>query len=398
MTDAVVVAAARSPIGRAFKGSLTGMRADEMAGQMVRAVLDQAAGLPVSAIADLYAGVAHQVGEQGQNLARRVAVLIGHDTLPGTTVSRACASSLQTTAMAFSAIKAGFGGAYLSVGVESVSRYTKLAEPAERHPALTRHDAVKSRGQEWVDPRQCGRLPDFYLDMGLTAENVARLCDVSREEQDAFALESQAKYAAADSAGFWRDEITPLAVPDGTVIDRDDSPRPATTVDTLAALPPAFDPDGSVTAGNACPLNDGAAALLVVSDSMAADHGLAPLARIVGFGLSALSPEVMGLGPVEACRRALALAGMSISDIDVLEINEAFAAQAVPCLRELGVDRDKVNPRGGAIALGHPFGMTGARMTTTLIHQLTQADQNVGLLTMCVGGGMGMAMIVERLS
>ncbi|WP_121712673.1 acetyl-CoA C-acyltransferase [Streptomyces sp. E5N91] len=401
MAHAVVAAAARTPIGRASKGSLTGLRADDMAVQVVEAVLRQVPGLPPRAIEDLYLGVAHQTGEQAQNLGRRVAVLLGRDDLPATTVSRACASSLQTTAMAANAVLAGAGAAFLSVGVESVSRYTKTAGPEDRNERFARAAPGVDTGSgpvaQWRDPRGSGALPDVYMSMGQTAENVAALYGVSRDEQDRFALGSQQRYAAAAARGFWQADITPLELPDGSLLDRDDSPRPATTLEDLVALKPVFRPQGTVTAGNACPLNDGAAALLITSDEEAKWYGIRPLARIVASAVTGVSPELMGIGPVAACQRVLARAGMRLPDIDLIEINEAFAAQVIASCRLLGLDPEQVNRNGGAIALGHPFGMTGARMISSLVHALHDTDTTLGLAALCVGGGMGMAVVLERL-
>jgi acetyl-CoA C-acetyltransferase len=405
MPEAVIVATARSPIGRAFKGSLKDLRADDLATTIIQAALDKVPELDPARIDDLILGCGLPGGEQGNNLGRVVAIQLGHDRLPGTTVTRYCASSLQTSRMAMHAIRAGEGDAFISAGVEMVSRYVKGSSDSLPDTQNPRFAAAQQRSQDranhgggWRDPRDDGQLPDVYLAMGETAENVARYCDISRQEMDDFALESQRRYAKATADGFWATDITPVARPDGTVVDSDDSPRPGTTAAGLAALAPAFRPDGRVTAGNSCPLNDGAAAVIVMSDRRAAELGLTPLARIVATGVSGLSPEIMGLGPVQATRNALARAGMSIDDIDLAEINEAFAAQVIPSYRELGIDPDRLNVNGGAIALGHPFGMTGARITSTLINSLRLRDQQVGLETMCVGGGMGMAMILERLS
>jgi acetyl-CoA C-acetyltransferase len=331
-------------------------------------------------------------------------VLLGWDTVPGTTVNRYCSSSLQTTRMAFHAIKAGEGDVFVSAGVESVSRYGAGASdiPDAVNPrfsaALERTAARSLSGAPvWTDPRADGAVPDPYIAMGQTAENVAQLHGVTREEQDAFAAQSQQRAEAAIASGFWSNDITPVALEDGTVIAADDGPRPGVTVEALAGLEPVFRPDGTVTAGNCCPLNDGAAAVVVVSDRVVDELGLNPLARIVSTGVSGLSPEVMGLGPVEASRRALALAGLSIDDMDLVEINEAFAAQVIPSARELGVDPERLNVHGGAIAVGHPFGMTGARITSTLINGLAATGGRYGLETMCVGGGQGMAMVLERM-
>ncbi|MBX6748308.1 MAG: acetyl-CoA C-acetyltransferase [Micromonosporaceae bacterium] len=405
MPEAVIVATARSPIGRANKGSLVDMRPDNLAVQMVQAALAKVPALDPADIDELMLGCGQPAGESGFNMARVVAVLAGLDHVPGVTVNRYCASSLQTTRMAFHAIKAGEGDVFISAGVETVSRYghgRADLKPEACNPAfaeaLARSEAFAAGGQHWVDPRTLGTLPDIYIAMGQTAENVAQLRGISREEQDAFGVRSQNRAEKAIADGFWARDITPVTLPDGRVIDSDDGPRKGVTMEAVAALKPAFRPDGTVTAGNCCPLNDGAAAVVIMSDTKAAQLGITPLARIVSTGVSALSPEIMGLGPVEATRRALQHAGMSIQDIDLVEINEAFAAQVIPCARDLGIDEDKLNVNGGAIAVGHPFGMTGARITSTLINSLQWHDKQVGLETMCVGGGQGMAMIIERLS
>jgi acetyl-CoA C-acetyltransferase len=402
--EAVIVAATRSPIGRASKGSLAPMRPDDLAVRVVWAALDLVPELAPDDIDDLMIGCAEPAGEAGFNIGRLVAIGLGADRLPGTVVNRFCASSLQTTRMAFHAIRAGEGHAFISAGVEAVSRYPRGSAdswPDTRNPryadAEERTKATIATTDTWHDPRDEGLLPDAYLAMGLTAENVARLDDISRRDMDEFAVRSQnlAEKAAAD--GFWAREITPVTLPDGTVVDTDDCPRPGSTYEAVAALRPAFLPNGRVTAGNSCPLNDGAAALVVMSDVRARALGLTPLARIVATAVSAISPEIMGIGPVEACRRALAAAGMTIADIDLWEMNEAFAAQVLSCQRRLGIDLDRLNVNGGAIALGHPFGMTGARITTTLINSLRTHDRQIGLETMCVAGGQGMAMVIERL-
>jgi len=407
MPEAVIVAAARSPIGRAVKGSLKDVRPDDLAATIVRAALDKVPELDPATIDDLYLGCADPEGEQGLNMARRVAVLLGYDALPAVTVNRFCASSLQTTRMASHAIKAGEGDIFVSAGVECVSRYPAFSgagEGAERflHPAFADATARTARraqqGGQWVDPRQDGSLPDVYVAMGQTAENVAALRGITREMQDEFAVRSQQLTEKALVNGTFDREITPITTPDGTVVSRDDGPRVGTTMEAVAALRPVFRPNGTVTAGNCCPLNDGAAALVLMSDAKARELGVTPLARVVSTAACALSPEIMGLGPVEASRRALRLAGMSIADVDLVEINEAFAAQVIPSYDDLGVDLDTLNVHGGAIALGHPFGMTGARITTTLINALELHDRQIGLETMCVGGGQGMAMVLERLS
>jgi acetyl-CoA C-acetyltransferase len=406
MPEAVIVATARSPIGRAFKGSLTGIRPDDLAAQMVAAVLAKVPQLDPADIGDLILGCGLPGGEQGFNMARVVAVLLGHDHLPGTTVNRYCSSSLQTIRMAFHAIRAGEGDAYISAGVECVSRFAKGSSdswPDTKNPlfddAQSRADRARSgEAGPWHDPREDGLLPDIYIAMGETAENVAQLRGISREQQDEFGVRSQNLAEKAIANGFWQREITPVTLPDGTVVRADDGPRPGVTIEKVAALKPAFRPDGTVTAGNCCPLNDGAAAVVVMSDVKAAELGITPLARIVSSGMTALSPEIMGLGPVQASRQALTRAGMAIADIDLVEINEAFAAQVIPSYTDLGVDLAKLNVNGGAIAVGHPFGMTGARIATTLLNSLQFHDATLGLETMCVGGGQGMAMIFERLS
>jgi acetyl-CoA C-acetyltransferase len=406
MPEAVIVAAARSPIGRAFKGSLTSIRPDDLAAQIVAAALTQVPQLDPADVGDLMLGCGLPGGEQGFNMARVVAVLLGHDHLPGTTVNRYCSSSLQTTRMAFHAIKAGEGDVYISAGVECVSRFVKGSSdslPDTKNPRFgdaqqrTERASAGAAGT-WHDPRADGLLPDIYIAMGETAENVAGLRGVTRQEQDEFAARSQNLAEKALADGFFKRDITPVTLPDGTVVAADDGPRPGTTVEKLAALQPVFRPDGTVTAGNCCPLNDGAAVLVVMSDVKAAELGLTPLARIVSSAVTGLSPEIMGLGPVQASRQALDRAGMAISDIDLVEINEAFAAQVIPSYQDLGIDLARLNVNGGAIAVGHPFGMTGARIATTLLHSLQFHDVTLGLETMCVGGGQGMAMIFERLS
>ncbi|GGK69212.1 acetyl-CoA acetyltransferase [Sphaerisporangium melleum] len=406
MPEAVIVATARSPIGRAFKGSLKDIRPDDLTVQMVRAALDKVPQLDPAQVDDLMLGCGLPGGEQGFNMARVVSVLLGLDGVPGTTVTRYCSSSLQTTRMAFHAIKAGEGDVFISAGVECVSRFVKGSSdslPDTTNPlfldAKTRTDARAEAGApQWRDPREDERLPDVYIAMGQTAENVAGLRGVSRREQDEFGVRSQNLAEKALANGFWEQDITPVTLPDGTVVGKDDGPRPGTTYEAVSQLKPVFRPDGTVTAGNCCPLNDGAAAVIVMSDVKAAELGITPLARIVSTGLTGLSPEIMGLGPVEASRQALRRAGMAIADVDLVEINEAFAAQVIPSYQELGIDLDRLNVNGGAIAVGHPFGMTGARITSTLINGLRFHDKSIGLETMCVGGGQGMAMVLERLS
>jgi acetyl-CoA C-acetyltransferase len=419
MPEAVIVAAARSPIGRAVKGSLAEMRADELTVQIITAALAQVPELDPHTIDDLMLGCGMPGGEQGFNLARIVAVLLGLDDVPGTTITRYCSSSLQTSRMAMHAIRAGEGHVFLSAGVEVVSKFgrgssdnpplppggdprSKVGNPWVNSRFATASERTRARAAAgasvWADPRADGIVPDAYIAMGQTAENLAQIKNISREDMDRFAVRSQNLAEKAIANGFFAREITPVTTPAGEVVSTDDGPRAGVTYEAVAQLKAVFRPDGRVTAANCCPLNDGAAALVIMSDTRAAELGLTPLARIVSTGVSALSPEIMGLGPVEASRRALALAGMAVGDIDLVEINEAFAAQVIPSYRELGIDEDRVNVNGGAIALGHPFGMTGARITTTLINGLQTHDKQFGLETMCVGGGQGMAMVIERLS
>ncbi|MFI1192126.1 acetyl-CoA C-acetyltransferase [Micromonospora sp. NPDC020750] len=412
--DAVIVATARSPIGRAHKGSLRDVRPDDLAATIVRAALDKVPQLDPAEIDDLYLGCGLPGGEQGFNMARVVATLMGLDGLPGATLTRYCASSLQTTRMAMHAIRAGEGDVFVSAGVEMVSRYARgnsdgLPPEAQalvgggwenpRFAAARERSTQRAQGgaEVWTDPRESGELPDIYLAMGQTAENLAQVHDVTRADMDAFGVRSQNLAEKAIADGFWAREITPVTTADGTVVDGDDGPRAGVTLEGVAGLKPVFRPDGRITAGNCCPLNDGAAAVVIMSAQRARDLGITPLARIVSTGVTALSPEIMGLGPVEASRQALARAGMTIDDVDLVEINEAFAAQVIPSYRQLGIPEEKLNVMGGAIAVGHPFGMTGARITGTLLNALEWHDGSVGLETMCVGGGQGMAMVLERL-
>jgi acetyl-CoA C-acetyltransferase len=401
--DAVIVATARTPIGRANKGSLVDLRPDDLAAFAVRTALGKVPQIRPEHIEDLMLGCAQPAGEQGYNLARVVAVLSGLVGVPGVTVNRYCSSSLQSIRMAAHAIRAGEGECFVAAGVDCVSRFGKGKSDGLPDTYNARFGEARARTAErtlggaeaW---HAIDGLPDVYIAMGQTAENVADITGVTREEMDRFAALSQQRAVASQENGFFAREIEPVTTPDGVVVDRDDGPRAGTTAEKLAQLQPVFRPDGRVTAGNSCPLNDGAAAVVVTSASFARRHDLTPLARIVSTGVSALDPEIMGLGPVGATRQALERAGMSIADVDLVEINEAFAAQVIPSARELGIKWDKLNVHGGAIALGHPFGMTGARITTTLINALQTDDSTVGVVTMCVGGGQGMAMIVERLS
>jgi acetyl-CoA C-acetyltransferase len=407
VTEAVIVSTARTPIGRAFKGSLKEVRPDDLSVQVIRAALAKVPELDPTLVEDLYWGCAEPSGRHGSNMARVVAVLAGFDGLPGSTINRFCASSVQTTRMAYHAIKAGEGDIFVSGGVECVSQYTAWAGAggsAEdvRNPlfdeARARSERTAQTNETWHDPREDGLVPDVYLAMGQTAENVATLRGVTRQRQDEWGVTSQNRAEKAIADGFFEREIAPVTLPDGTVVSKDDGPRPGVTLEGVSQLQPVFREQGTITAGNCCPLNDGAAAVVVMSDTKAKELGLTPLARVVATGVSALSPEIMGLGPVEASRQALKRAGMTIGDLDLYEINEAFAAQVLPSADDLGMDFDKLNVHGGAIALGHPFGSTGARITTTLLNGLEARDGQLGLETMCVGGGQGMAIIYERLS
>ena len=388
MPEAVIIATGRTPIGRAFKGSLIDVRPDDMAGWVIKAVLDKVPELDRSTIDDVMLGCGLTHHEQGHNIGRTATLLAGlPDTVSGTTVNRFCASSLQTIRMAFHAIKAGEGSTFVAAGVESVSRaMNKGFEPEDFNP-------------RFMDDSRDDFINHVYIPMGITAENVAERFGVARERMDAYAKLSQDRAVGAREDGFFDREIIPFPLEDGTIVTQDDGPRPGTTLEKLASLPAAFKPDGVVTAGNACPLNDGAAAVIIMSDERAGALGIRPLARIVASSVSGLAPEIMGIGPIEAVGRVLARAGMKIGDVDIVELNEAFAAQVLPVVDELGIDVDgQLNPHGGAIALGHPFGMTGARIMTTLLNGLQTADRTIGLETMCVGGGQGMAMIVERLN
>ena len=399
MTEAVIVATARTPIGRMSKGSLKDMRPDDLSAHIITSVLDKVPALDRTEIEDVLWGCGQPGGESGHNIARVAAVLAGLDDVPGATVNRYCSSSLMTIRMAAHAIKAGDGDVFVAGGVETASRFPFGMADGPKNPVFTdaeAHSVERAQGGAPVWAAQAG-LPDMYLAMGQTAENVAQLENVSRQDQDEFAVRSQNLAEESLNNGYWEAEITPVTTPDG-VVGTDDGIRPGTTYEKVSGLSPVFRPDGTVTAGNACPLNDGAAAVVVMSDTKAKALGLTPLARIISSAATGLNPEIMGLGPVEAVRKALGRAGMSVDDIDLFEINEAFAAQVLPSARQLGIPMEKLNTRGGSIALGHPFGMTGARIMTTLIHNLQESDKTFGVETMCVGGGQGMAMAVERLS
>jgi acetyl-CoA C-acetyltransferase len=402
MPEPVIVAATRSPIGRAFKGSLAEVRPDDLAAEIIKSALTQVPELPHDEIEDVMLGCGLPGGEQGFNMARVVSILAGLPDIPGTTITRYCASSLQTIRMAAHAIRAGEGDAFVAAGVECVSRYVKGSSDSHpdtmnpRFAEAAERTAAREQGRQasWQPPEG---LPDIYIAMGQTAENVVELEGVTREEMDEFALLSQTRAVESQKNGFFDREITPVTLPNGNVVSADDGPRPDTSIEKLSSLQPVFRPDGSVTAGNSCPLNDGAAATIVMSDTRARELGITPLARIVSSAVTGLNPEIMGLGPIEACRKALERAGMTIDDVDLVEINEAFAAQVIPSAQHLGIDWDKLNVNGGSIAVGHPFGMTGARIMATLLNGLASADAAVGLESMCVGGGQGMAMVVERL-
>ena len=401
MPEAVIVATGRTPIGRANKGSLVECRPDDLSALVLRTVLEQVPQLNPAEVEDVLLGCGQPAGEAGYNVARVAALLAGLDNVPGVTVNRYCSSSLQTIRMAAHAIRAGEGDVFIAAGVETVSRYAHGASDTGPHneafaPAEER---TKVRAPAVTEPWSPGAgLPDVYIAMGQTAENVAEFEKVTREEMDEFALLSQTRAVESQQNGFFEREIIPVTLADGTVVTKDDGPRAGTTLEGLSNLKPVFREGGTVTAGNACPLNDGAAAVIVMSDTKAKALGITPLARIVASGVTGLNPEIMGLGPVDACRQVLARANMTIDDIDLVEINEAFAAQVIPSAKHLGISWDKLNVKGGAIALGHPFGQTGARIMTTLLNALEDTGKTFGLESMCVGGGQGMAMIVERLN
>ena len=402
MPEAVIVATGRTPIGRAFKGSLVDMRPDDLTALVVREVLKKVPQLDPNTVEDLILGCGQPAGEAGFNIARVSAILAGLDNVPGVTVNRYCSSSLQTIRMAAHAIRSGEGDVFIAAGVETVSRFGSGASDSGKAMNPVFGDALartESRSAKFTEPwKPAAGLPDIYIAMGQTAENVVEQEGVSRLEMDEFAVRSQELAVQHQENGFFSREIIPVTLPDGTVMSKDDGPRAGTTLEKLSSLAPVFREGGSVTAGNACPLNDGAAAVVVMSDTRAKELGLKPLARIVSSGVSGLNPEIMGLGPIEACRQALKRAGMTIDQIDLVEINEAFAAQVLPSAKHLGIPMEKLNIRGGGIALGHPFGMTGARIMTTLINSLEDSGKRFGMETMCVGGGQGMAMIIERLN
>ena len=404
MPEAVIISAARTPIGRANKGSLKDFRPDDLAAFITRTAVEKVPGLEPSMIDDLLLGCGLPGGESGFNMGRVVSVLNGWDNVPGATITRYCSSSVQTTRMAFHAIKAGEADVIVSAGVETVSRFAKGTSdhlPDTQNQLFADAEArtakIAETNETWHDPREDGLLPDVYIAMGQTAENLATSRGISRKEMDEFGVRSQNLAEKAIADGFWAREITPVTTPDGTVVSADDGPRAGVTYEQVSQLKPVFRENGTVTAGNCCPLNDGAAAVVIMSDTKAAELGVTPLARIVSTGVTGLSPEIMGLGPVEATKQALKNAKMTIDDIDLVEINEAFAAQVIPSYQDLGIDLDKLNVNGGAIAVGHPFGMTGARLQNTMLNSLDWHDKTTGLITMCVGGGQGMALILERL-
>jgi acetyl-CoA C-acetyltransferase len=407
VTEAVVVSTARSPVGRAVKGTLKDIRPDDLSVQVLSAALAKVPQLDPAMIDDLYWGCAEPSAKHGNNLARVVSVLAGFDHLPGSTINRFCASSTQTMRMAFHAIKAGEGDVFVAGGVECVSQYSNFAGAGgsaeeDQNPifaqGMQRTAKIAENNDTWTDPREEGIVPDVYISMGQTAENVATMLGITRQRQDEWGVRSQNRAEEAIKSGFFADEITPINMYDGSVVSLDDGPRAGVTLESISGLKTVFRENGTVTAANCCPLNDGAATTIIMSDTKARELGITPLARIVATGVSGLSPEIMGLGPIDASKQALKRAGMSIGDMDLYEINEAFASQVLGSSDALGMDEDKLNVHGGAIALGHPFGCTGARIATTLLHGMQERDAQLGLETMCVGGGQGMAIIFERLS
>ena len=400
MAEAVIVAASRTPIGRAFKGSMTEVRPDDMSAFIIDDVLNKVPALDRSEVEDIVWGIGQPGGEGGYNIARVSALLAGLE-VPGVTVNRYCSSSLQTIRMAAHAIKAGEGDVFVAGGVETVSRYGNgLSDTGSHNEHFADAEArtAERKDQDGASDWEAPEVPDVYIEMGQTAENVAQMTGISRERQDEWGVQSQNRAEEARNRGFFENEITPYPLPDGTVMTKDDGIREGTTIEKVSQLKPVFRPDGTVTAGNACPLNDGAAAVVVMSDTKAAELGIKPLARIVSSAVTSLNPEIMGLGPIDAIGKALERAELSVDDIDLFEINEAFAVQVLGSADELGIPEDKLNVNGGSIALGHPFGMTGARIMTTLLNGLEDADGRYGVESMCVGGGQGMAMVIERLS
>ena len=399
MAEAVIVAASRTPIGRAFKGSMTEVRPDDMSAFIIDDVLNKVPALDRSEVEDIVWGIGQPGGEGGYNIARVSALLAGLE-VPGVTVNRYCSSSLQTIRMAAHAIKAGEGDVFVAGGVETVSRYGNGMSDTgghNEHFADAEARSAERKEQEGVSDWEAPEVPDIYIEMGQTAENVAQMTGISRERQDEWGVQSQNRAEAAMNRGFFENEITPYPLPDGTVMTKDDGIREGTTIEKVSQLKPVFRPDGTVTAGNACPLNDGAAAVVVMGDTKAAELGIKPLARIVSSAVTSLNPEIMGLGPIDAIEKALERAELSVDDIDMFEINEAFAVQVLGSADELGIPEEKLNVNGGSIALGHPFGMTGARIMTTLLNGLQDSGGRYGVESMCVGGGQGMAMVIERL-
>ncbi|QGU08773.1 3-ketoacyl-CoA thiolase (plasmid) [Corynebacterium occultum] len=398
--DAVIVAYQRTPFGRARKGTLANERPEDLARAAVGAVLSTVPSLDDGSLDDFYLGTAVPEGAQGDNIARRVAVLSGMDQLPGATVNRFCASSLEAVAAGARAIKADDGDVYLVGGVESTSTTPPLTTSPYpgMEEAASRTKKLLDSGEQWCDPRQMGEVPDLYVPMGATAEFVAKMTGTTRRDQDEWALMSQQRAARAIEQGFFEQEILAYERADGTVIRTDDGPRPGTSMEGLEGLRPVFLEGGTVTAGNASPLNDGASAAVLMSARCAGELGITPLARVLGTATTGLSPEIMGLGPVEASKKVLQRLGMTIKDIDLIELNEAFAAQVVPVVRQLDADPMQVNIHGGALAIGHPFGATGVRLVGTLMNGLRATEGTLGLATLCIGGGQGMAMVIERLS
>ena len=398
MSEAVIVAASRTPVGRAAKGSLVEVRPDDMSAFIIDDVLGKVPNLPREQVEDVIWGIGQPAGEGGYNIARVASLMAGLEA-PGVTVNRYCSSSLQTIRMAAHAIKADEGDVFVAGGVETVSRYAAgAADVGPHNEAFADAEArTAERATGDADTWEPGPMPDIYIAMGQTAENVAQITGISRERQDEFGVRSQNLAEEARNRGFFEREITPYTVPDGTVVSQDDGIREGTTLEKVSQLQPVFRPDGTITAGNACPLNDGAAAVVVMSDTRAEELGVKPLARIVSSAVTALHPEIMGLGPIDAIKAALARADLTVDDIDLFEINEAFAVQVLGSADAVGIPLEKLNVNGGSIAIGHPFGMTGARIMNTLLNGLEDIDGRYGVESMCVGGGQGMAMVIERL-